>query len=297
MSEWSLIGSIQRQVGPHPQVRVGIGDDAAVLASHPRELLVACDSILDGSHFDSKTASPEQIGHKAIAVNLSDIAAMGGWPETALLALTVRHGQDHEFLERLIEGMLGTCRQFGVSLVGGDTSSWQAPLAISITIMGRPHPKTGPVLRSGARKGDLIAVTGQLGDSLSSGHHLCFTPRLAEAKLICDNLQPSSMIDISDGLASDLGHICRQSKLGACLKRSHIPVAKTLQKLAPDQALMRALSDGEDFELCFTLAEADLAKLQGIGLQYSIIGHMTAKPGLHWEDGKPIECLGFEHQF
>lgn len=297
MSEWQLIEKIRQGVQDHPLVRVGIGDDAAVLASHPREILVATDTILEGSHFDLKTASPEQIGHKAVAVNLSDIAAMGGIPENILVAISVGPRHDSRFLETLVGGMLTTCDRYQVGIVGGDTTSWSGPLAITVTILGRPHPLRRPILRSGARAGDLIIVTGPLGDSLASGHHLNFQPRVEEARLLCNTLQPTSMIDISDGLASDLGHVCRLSGVAAELDQQAIPLASGLHSLPRDQALARALGDGEDFELCLTIAAEDLVLLKTLAMPFHVIGRMTEGSGLHWQGGEAITVLGFEHRF
>ncbi|MFW7377658.1 MAG: thiamine-phosphate kinase [Oligoflexus sp.] len=297
MSEWQLIDYIRKAVHDRPLVKQGIGDDTAVLASHPREILVATDTILEGSHFDLKTAHPEQIGHKAVAVNLSDIAAMGGVAESVLIAISAGPQHDQSFLEALFSGIVATCNHHQVSIVGGDTTAWQGGLAITVTVIGRPHPLRQAILRSGAKPGDLIVVTGPLGDSLASGHHLSFQPRLEEARQICNLIQPTSMIDLSDGLASDLGHICRASGVAAILKRSAIPLAASLTHLPREEALNHALGDGEDFELCFTIAEADFTHLQSLPFPLHVIGHMTEGSGISWDHGEAITIQGFEHQF
>jgi len=296
MSEWQLIEKIRQGAQNHPLVRVGIGDDTAVLASHPREILVATDTILEGSHFDRKTARPEQIGHKAVAVNLSDIAAMGGIPENILVAISAGRNDDQNFLEAVFAGMIATCNRYQVGIVGGDTTSWSGLLAITVTILGRPHPLRRPILRSGARVGDLIIVTGPLGDSLASGHHLNFQPRLNEVRRICNSIQPTSMIDISDGLASDLGHICRLSGVAAKLDRQAIPLAPGLKQLPLDQALVRALGDGEDFELCLTIAAEDLPLMQALSMPFYVVGKIAKGSGLYWQDGETITVQGFEHR-
>lgn len=297
MSEWQFIEQLKQMLPEHPLLRIGLGDDTAVMASHPQELLIATDTILEGSHFDLKTASPREIGHKAVAVNLSDIAAMGGIAEGITIALTVGPQQNQSFLSELYDGIVAICQKYQLAIVGGDTTAWKGPLAITVTVFGRPHPLRQPILRSGAKAGDLIIVTGPLGDSLASGRHLRFEPRLDEARKICDILQPHSMIDLSDGLATDLAHICRLSGLAAELDPMAIPLADSLKDLPLEQALERALGDGEDFELCLTISPEDQFRLLSLPFPTYCIGRMVAGSGLRWMDGRSISTQGFEHQF
>ena len=222
---------------------VGIGDDAAVL---PGGTLVATDTLLEGRHFIAD-ADPERIGRKAIAVNLSDIAAMAGRPRFATIALTVGRGWTAVRCKRLLGGLRRTAEQFGVQVVGGDTTSWDEPLAISVTVVGEAEK---PVLRSGGRPGDVLCVTGPLGDSLASGRHLTFEPRVAEAAAIAARCRITAMIDLSDGISSDARHLAVASGCGVELNAAAIPCRTTLEA---------ALHDGEDFELLMAIDPDDAA--------------------------------------
>jgi thiamine-monophosphate kinase len=297
MSELKFIDHIRKQSSSHPLVRLGIGDDAAVLTSHPHEILVTTDTILDGRHFQSQKDAARAIGHKAIAVNLSDCAAMGGLPEVALLAVSVSSQYPEEFLQALVDGIFDTAQEFNTALAGGDTTAWSGPLAITMTLIGRPHSRRQPIRRDSAKPGDLVMVTGPLGDSLASGHHLNFTPRIRESQQICQCIRPTSMIDLSDGLATDLGHILTASHVGATLFRDNIPLRASLQSTSATTALTKALCDGEDFELCFTVSPQDRPKLDTLSCPLFEIGVINPTPGLTWDDGSAIEQMGFEHQF
>lgn len=290
MNEQSIIQSLQKRCPLNNTVVKGIGDDSAVLRPMEREPLVCSDMLMDGVHFLVKEQDPRRIGHKALAVNLSDIAAMGGRAESAYVNLALpRSLCRSDFLDPLYEGMEQLAKRFAVAIAGGDTNIWEGPLVLSVTVIGSAHPK-GAILRSGAKAGDAIFVTGPLGGSIS-GHHLDFIPRLHEARMLMDAFNPHGMIDVSDGLGKDLRVIADQSGVGAVLQRSALPLRSGVTEAE------KALTDGEDFELCFTLAE-DEARVLEERREFSFcrrIGRVIVGEGLRWDDGRTITSLGFEH--
>jgi thiamine-monophosphate kinase len=301
MKETKIIEQLMRQCPSNASIKLGIGDDSAVLQVPSREPLVCADMLMEGVHFLLDSASAEQIAHKALAVNLSDIAAMGGEALSAYICLALpRSRAEAKFLDRLYQGFGELARKFDVAIAGGDTNIWQGPLVISISVIGQVHRK-GAITRQGAQVGDVIMVTGKLGGSLEA-HHLSFTPRLAEAKALMDHLELHSMIDLSDGLGKDLREICRQSGVAACLDPALIPLADQLLSLPWQEALQKALQDGEDFELCFTLSESEASKFRHDSNlpQCYPIGRIVAGQGLYWGTGQtiqePIESYGYEHQ-
>ncbi len=302
MNELEIIQKVQATCSSHPSVLLGIGDDAAVLKESIAKQLVCKDMLLDGVHFHVNETDPRRIGHKALAVNLSDIAAMGGVALSAYVALALPRALCHEaFLQGLYDGMEALARRFDLSIAGGDTNIWDGPFAISVTVVGSCHGR-GPVLRSGAQEGDIIVVTGPLGDSYATGHHLDFTPRLKEAQRILDAVSLHSMIDLSDGLGKDLRLMCSQSKVRASLRQDSLPIRSSLQTLPRAQALEAALNDGEDFELCFTLAPDAWKELQATcpDLPLTAIGHIGPGEGLAWDLGSGQEQVilakGYEHK-
>lgn len=275
-SEFVLIDRVA-EAAATGYARVGIGDDAAVL---PGGLLIATDTLLEGVHFDA-TATPEQIGHKALAVNLSDIAAMVGTPTAATLALTLPPHWDAAFATRVMDGLLATAVEFGVELVGGDTTRWDGAAALSVTVFGQAD---APVLRSGGRPGDRLFVTGPLGGSLASGRHLTFRPRVAEARAIAAAVPVTAVMDLSDGLSSDLAHLCIASGCGAVIDAAAIPRHDGID-------LAGALSDGEDFEL---LIAADADDIDGA----VCVGRLVDRPGqtIVTDDGEqPLRPGGWSH--
>ncbi|RYZ55767.1 MAG: thiamine-phosphate kinase [Proteobacteria bacterium] len=296
MNEIELIESLKRLCPSNDSVILGIDDDAAILKATLRESLVCADMLMDGSHFLLNEAGPERIGHKALAVNLSDIAAMGGRALSAFVSLALPKHLAHEaFLLPFYRGMSALAREFDVAIAGGDTNIWNGPLVVNVTVLGEAHAK-GPVRRSTAKAGDRIFVTGPLGNSIE-GHHLSFRPRLDEAKQLMDEFTLNSMMDISDGLGKDLRTICRQSAVGARIDRAAIPIRDTL-KNHPD-ALQKAFCDGEDFELCFTLSEVEAQRLLGDqSFAYCrAIGRISEGQDILWSDDlSPILWQGFEHQ-
>ena len=252
LGEFGLIDLLKKHQGSGTPVVKGIGDDTAVVPlDAKRYLLLTTDMLMEGVHFERK-ASPRAIGYKALACSISDIAAMGGRPRYALVSLGVPGSLSWAFVRDLYEGMDTLARKFGVAVVGGDTIK-SAKLVINVALTGEAN-KADVVYRSGARPGDLIFVTGPLGKSLSTGWHLKFVPRVKEARYLVDHIKPTSMIDISDGLAADLGHILEESKVGAVLEETKIPRRSGAH-------LRQALYDGEDFELLFTVPRRRVALL------------------------------------
>ncbi len=231
---------------------VGIGDDAAVLPAGKKDLLLTTDMLLEGKHFFLREARGFEIGWKAMAVNLSDIAAMGGVPRAAVVSLGAPASTPVAFLKKVYRGMKDAAGRFGAEIVGGDTNASER-LTIAVTLLGEVE-KGKAVLRSGAKTGDWIFVTGSLGGSYGSKKHLCFTPRLREACWLAKNFRLHAMMDISDGLASDIHRIAEQSHVGVVLNESAVPVSRNARSVKP-------LTDGEDFELLFTLSPKEGSRL------------------------------------
>ena len=227
-----------------PGVIRGIGDDCAVFEGLPMWYqLLTCDMLLEGVHFRLPGAKPEQIGWKALACSVSDIAAMGGIPQYAVVSLGVPKHCSVELLEKIYRGLQKMADACGVSVVGGDTD--RAPrLTMDVTLLGRVE-RTRLVLRSSAREGDHLFVTGALGGAVKSGRHLTFTPRWQEARMIGDRFPIHAMLDLSDGLAGDLHHLTTASRVGAVVEATAVPRTR-------GATLSAAFTDGEDFELLLT---------------------------------------------
>lgn len=256
--EFEFIDWIRDRTPAAGRVLVGPGDDCAVLEPGRSPLLVTTDMLMDGTDFVLEEVGARRVGRKAMAVNLSDIAAMAGEPVAAVVAVALpRHSN---IAEELYLGLRETADAFGVPIVGGDTNSWNGPLVISVTAFGESDR---PVLRNGAKPGDWLFVTGPLGGSIL-GHHLDFAPRVREALLLRSSVELHAMIDISDGLSQDLHHILTESRCGAELDAAAIPIsdaARTLAARTGKSPLEHALCDGEDFELVFAVSAEGGAKL------------------------------------
>ncbi len=254
LGEVGLIARLAPRLRPLSSVLVGIGDDAAVVRSPgPERLLVACDMLIEGVHFRRRTLPPEWIGWKALAVNMSDIAAMGGQPSWAVVSLGLPPDTPVAFVDRLYAGLARCARRFGVAIVGGDTV--RAPqVVMDVAIIGHVRPEH-LTLRSGVRVGDRLFVTGRLGGSYRSGRHARFLPRLAEASTLVRRVRVHAMMDLSDGLASDLWQLSRASRVALRVDAARIPVARAAK------TVYHALMDGEDFELLFAVAPRDARRV------------------------------------
>ncbi len=320
MNEFDIIKHYFAANAQHrADVMHGIGDDSAIVSVPPgQELAITTDTMVAGVHFP-ETALPYDIGYKILAVNLSDLAAMGATPAWVTLALTLPT-VDEQWLQDFCAGFFTLATRFRVQLIGGDMT--RGPLSITVQAMGFTPPQKA-LLRSQAKPSDLIYVTGQIGDAglalASLRHQVQLTPEHEAAVLERFNRpEPrlttgehlrgiaSATIDISDGLAADLGHILEQSQVGARLEVEKLPLSAAMLESIPRQkAIELALTGGDDYELCFTVPAHKRTELEqtlaSIPCRYTQIGVITAQPGLEIieiiEDGKkyhgPVE--GYEH--
>ena len=299
--EFGLIAWIRERSKAGGRIALGIGDDCASLTFSPgAEVLVTTDMLMDGRHFRLAEVGADLVGYKALAVNLSDIAAMAGVPVAAFVAVALPRGTAVEVAKGLHAGMAPLAERFGVTLAGGDTNAWDGPLVVTVTLIGEATPR-GAVRRSGAKPGDAILVTGPLGGSLL-GRHLRPSPRIAEALALAQVTTIHAMIDISDGLASDLGHILEESgSFGATLDAPSIPIHDDARAMA-GEPLDHALHDGEDFELCLTLDPNEANRLLANptpGVALYRVGTIEVEPGLRLRraDGSIVGLAaeGFDH--
>jgi len=298
-AEFDFISWLRARSAESPGVTVGPGDDCAVLMPTTGKLLVTTDVLTQGIDFLLDQASPRQIGRKAMAVNLSDIAAMGGRATAALVGLVLPQSPSiAEFARELYLGLEEMAGEFGIPIVGGDTNSWPGGLVVSVTVLG--ERAGAPLLRSGAKLGDAIFITGPCGGSIL-GRHLNARPRLNEIEQLIGSATLNSCIDISDGLTADLGHILDASGCGAMLDADAIPIHPDAQLLARQSGtspLHHALTDGEDFELIFTTSEAEAVKL--INVPHAIRIGTIVESGLWLRDSTgvtPLQPQGWTHDF
>jgi thiamine-monophosphate kinase len=298
IGEFGLIDLIKRRVfSKDKSVLVNIGDDAAVIEPSKDKLLIfTTDTLMEKVHFDLRYFSFEQIGWKAMVANLSDIAAMGGLPKFALVTIGLPVSISVENVISIYDGMNEVAKRYKCKVIGGDTFFSPKGIFISIALLGEVEKKF-LVKRSGAKKGDLICVTGDLGEAQAGleflkryprkkpalvKKHLTPFPRINESRILVKNLKISSMIDISDGLSSELFHLTEESNLGAMIYEEKIPISPNCTKagnLLKRSPLLWALSSGEEYELLFTIRRKDLAKLEKIKekVKVSVIGKMLEK--------------------
>lgn len=297
LTEAAVIDCAARLFGagatPARGVLRGIGDDTAVLAPAPRGALqlFTMDALACGTHFTASDP-PQAVGWKAIAVNISDIAAMGGTPFCAVVSLGVPPRTPRRYADGILRGMQHAARAFTLAIVGGDTIRADV-ITISVAMLGYTR-RTQLCLRSGARPGDLIAVTGPLGASLCTGRHLRFTPRLAEAHWLVAHAKPSAMMDLSDGLAMDAARMATASNVSLLLSSQSIPRHR-------GASLHAALHDGEDFELLCTFSPRVLtARCQAnyrrrFHTPLVVIGRVASGPPRVFLDHHPLQPAGFDH--
>lgn len=308
MTEFELIQRLCRSLPRNQSVITGPGDDCAVLdlGIPDRLLLFKTDAVVEGIHFTS-SASPERIGHKALGRCLSDIAAMAGTATAALITVALPRKFDPDYVAAIYGGIAALARRYAVAIVGGETTTNPERILISVALLGTVG-RDGAVLRSSARPGDAIFVTGELGGSLT-GRHLEFEPRLTEGQWLGEHFAIHAMIDISDGLAGDLRHILGASHVGAELLATSIPITRQARlnaraKSSAKPPLLAALTDGEDFELLFTVASREAVPLLDAWkkrfpkLQLSCIGKITGRDivTIRDKDGvRPLTAHGYVH--
>ncbi len=308
MNEFELIARLTQSLPTNETVVTGAGDDCAVLDLGVPEKLILfkTDAVVEGVHFTRETP-PEKIGHKALARCLSDIAAMAGTPTAALVTVALPKEFNADFIAQIYDGLNALAKKYSVAMVGGETTTNPERILISISMLGTVS-RGKQVLRSGAKVGDAIFVTGELGGSLA-GKHLDFEPRLEEARWLAEHFSLHALMDLSDGLAGDLRHIVNTSKVGAMLLKSALPIAREARlrakgSSAAKPAVLAALTDGEDFELLFTLAGKDAVKLldawkkQFPKVRLSCVGKIVAGEGITLQDknsSHKLNANGYVH--
>ncbi len=324
IAEKALIAQVRRlaKLGSTPAVVIGIGDDCAVLRLLPRagrgraldkDTLVTTDFSLEGIHFRRDWHSPESVGHRCLARGLSDIAAMGGEPVAAFLSLALPRSLPRNWVNRFTGSLISLAERYGVALAGGDTAESPNGILADIVVVGTV-PKGKAILRSGARPGDHIYVSGALGGSAAAlqqmrqnpkrklrldprdyPRHFFPEPRVALGRILREKGLASAMIDTSDGLSTDLAHICEESGVGAELQVEAIPRA-SVGRPAREVDLQFALHCGEDYELLFTAPRSKRIPPHIAGVPITIIGHVTRLKKIFLMNQSEAGYLGFELQ-
>lgn len=287
LREFQLIEHVRRLFGrTSPAVVLGIGDDTAIIKPPPgRHMLLTTDLLVEDIHFTLSTATYEEIGYKAAVANISDIAAMGGTPHSLVISLAIPHSVNTTDVTKLYRGLMAACRPYGVSLIGGDTSASRHGLFVSVTLTGYVTP--GQALRrDGARAGDIVYVTGTLGDSLAGlqilkmrsrkrlsrrdvryliARHHRPTPRVHAGQFLVARGLATAAIDVSDGLSGDLVHLCEESAVGVEIDAAALPLSRACGAYAvatKTDPIQLALRGGEDYELLFTVPAARRGALE-----------------------------------
>ena len=329
LGEFGLIARLTDNLETRPDVALGIGDDAALLDPGPGMLVVATvDVLVEGLHFLATISTPEEIGRKALAVNLSDLASMGAEPCWALVSLLLPPSLEVGILDGIYAGLRSEAQRYGVAIVGGNISATDGPLAIDVVALGR-CPHGAQVTRAGGQPGDLLLVTGSLGAAAAGllaardpkraegaaqslrqqarSAMVTPTPRVEAGRALASGRLVTAMVDISDGLAADLGHLCERSEVGAELDAARIPIAPAAMEIAPRYGrdpLMLALYGGEDYHLLCALSpdrrDEALAALRAVGCAPVVIGRLTAPEdgmAMRHEDGsiQPLAATGWDH--
>lgn len=314
LGEFGLIDRIRKMTSVPDPSWVGIGDDCAVIPLSPEtggapasDLLVSTDMLVEGTHFLMEDISPRQLGWKSAAVNISDIAAMGGKPIATFLSLALPKTLPEQWMQEFMEGYNEISEKYGAALLGGDTTCSPDRICINVAVLGT-CPRGKARLRSAARPGDLVCVTGTLGDSAAGlrlilggqkgaaprlmDRHYTPTPRVEEGLALSCLPGVHAMMDISDGVGSDLRHILDESGVGARIDTGKLPISKELQALCSEKGWdpkELALSGGEDYELLFTMDPQETPDIP-----YTVIGEITANPTVTWEGGSR-DYMGYKH--
>lgn len=329
LGEFGLIARLTAGLEQRPDVGLGVGDDAAVLTLGPgTDLVATCDAQVEGQHFLLSRATPEEIGHKALAVNLSDIAAMGAEPRWALVSLLLPPTLDVETLDGIYAGMRSLAREHAVSLVGGNVAATRGPLTLDITLLGSvTHGKA--LTRAGAHPGDVLAVIGSLGAAAAGLLTLVTrpgeasvpplvrrqvrralfapTPLIVPGRILANCGSITAMLDVSDGLAADLGHLCERSGVGAYVEAVHLPIdpaARAVAEAYGSSALDLALYGGEDYALLCAVRPDAFARTQqavrAVNAEMHAIGTISPQNEgmlLHRPDGATelLRARGWDH--
>ncbi len=329
LGEFPLIERIARRLPPYlNDVRVGLGDDVAVLEVDAETYqLATCDVQVEGVHFLTPWISPYQLGRRAAAINLSDIAAKGGVPQHCLVSLAVTPDHEVSWVEGLYDGLRQEIGEYGADIVGGNLSKTRGAIVVDLFVLGKVA-REELLLRSGARPGDVVLVTGSLGDAAAGRAllekadmlleteqgerlveaYLTPTPRVWEGRAIASDGRATAMIDLSDGLSSDIGHICDQSQAGVRLWGERLPISDATRSLAARMgkvACAWALEGGEDYELCFTAPaevheELSARVREATGTTVTCVGEVLPGTEGRWVRGdggeeKPLTAAGWDH--
>ncbi|HLJ81060.1 MAG TPA: thiamine-phosphate kinase [Ktedonobacterales bacterium] len=329
LGEFGLIARLTRGLAARPDVLLGAGDDAALLDPGLDTLIIAtCDAQVEGRHFLRDLASPQEIGHKALAVNLSDIAAMGGEPLWVLVSLLLPPALDVAVLDGIYAGMNALARRFGVAVVGGNISGTSGPLVLDLTLLGKVQ-RGRALRRSGAHPGDRLLVTGTLGAAAAGMLALITSPGaatipqaaleqaraamaapepcVAEGRALAESGVVTAMLDVSDGFAADLGQLCTASGVGAVVEAGAVPVDDAARQIAAAYGrdpVSLALTGGEDYQLLFAVrpdgvetAKTAVAVVGGIAHEVGFVTEADAGLRLRQPDGgeRPLEARGWDH--